>query len=195
MPSCTWNVAAASGQRRGRNLDSEATATCMERSRRIASLDDQGRRAEGSSPAPDPPGTRTVSSAPAFARFNMPSAVVHAVHREAIPSRRAALMAGSPCISDRTGNGSGSRPPSSVTMRMSCSRYPPAPGHPSGTAIIGSIETAIPGASTVSKSSCSSSRPRGHRGGKASRTNALMRIVAAHVSTRLASGRAASSFA
>ena len=34
--------------------------------------------------------------------------------------------------------------------------YPPAPGRPSGTVIMGSIDTTIPGASTVSTSSLSS---------------------------------------
>ncbi len=43
--------------------------------------------------------------------------------------------------------------PEQVTRRMSCSRYPPAPGKPSGSIIIGSIETTIPGSRIVSMSS------------------------------------------
>ena len=38
------------------------------------------------------------------------------------------------------------------STRISCSRYPPAPGSPSGIKIIGSIETTMPGFKTVSTS-------------------------------------------
>lgn len=47
--------------------------------------------------------------------------------------------------------------PSQLMARQSCSLYPPAPGLPSGTHSIGSMERTMPGSSTVSTSSLSSS--------------------------------------
>lgn len=48
--------------------------------------------------------------------------------------------------------------PSSLMTKTSCSRYPPAPSWPSGMVTMGSIDTTMPGSSTVSMSS-RSSRP------------------------------------
>ena len=39
--------------------------------------------------------------------------------------------------------------PVSVTIKISCSRYPPAPSIPSGMATIGSMDTIIPGCKMV----------------------------------------------